>query len=793
LRYLLIVGAFFLNLNAATAQAVEQWGVFEVELQGPSDGNPFLDVSLSAEFRQGEAVFTPEGFYDGDSIYRIRFMPNAQGTWTYTTKSNAPALDGKTGSFECTAPSEGNHGPVGVADTFHFAYADGTHHFSVGTTCYAWTHQTEELQEQTLKTLAASPFNKLRMCVFPKSYSYNKNEPPTYPFPRNADGENDFTRFNPENFQHFEKRLKQVQDLGIETDVILFHPYDRWGYQSLDRKTADRYLRYIIARIAAYRGVWWSMANEYDFMESFTMDDWDHYFQVVQQYDPYGRLRGIHNAGTWYDHNKPWVTHLSIQTSNFADAREFREQYRKPVVYDECKYEGNVRQGWGNISAQRMVYNFWAGTVAGCYVGHGETYQHPEDILWWSKGGVLHGESPSRITFMKDFITGLPWTEMEPDFDLSPGNPVLAQPGERYLLFFAENGETTLDLPGDRPYKVDGIDTWNMKIEPIGTAMPGGYTIAPPAPNYALLITPYGENEALRPEAYATASVTEGYAPLTVAFEGPADVTCAWDFGDGTSGTGNAPEHTYTTHGQYTVNLLVTDADGGQARTALQLLALPAAPDNLASAVAWPGLSEGLAFSWRNRTGDKLVGKDGSTYTAKGAMQLGEGSFVAPDSGARIIEAVEANNQFALSALVTPESLDQNGPARIATFSLDHNSRNFTLGQEKDKLVLRLRTSENSGNATDPTVTLCRLEAGTPVHVTVSYFPGYLACFVNGEPAKTTTDLQGDLVLWDESHQLGFGDENVGGRAWKGTLDAVAIYGRYVGADEAAKIFELVP
>jgi hypothetical protein len=36
------------------------------------------------------------------------------------------------------------------------------------TTCYAWIHQPEELQRQTLETLAASPFNKIRFCVFPK-------------------------------------------------------------------------------------------------------------------------------------------------------------------------------------------------------------------------------------------------------------------------------------------------------------------------------------------------------------------------------------------------------------------------------------------------------------------------------------------------------------------------------------------------------------------------------------------------------------------------------------------------
>ena len=42
--------------------------------------------------------------------------------------------------------------------------------------------------------------------------------------------------------------------------------------------------------------------------------------------------------------------------------------------------------------------------MSGCYVGHGETYKHPQDILWWAKGGVLHGQSPRRIQWLKEFM-----------------------------------------------------------------------------------------------------------------------------------------------------------------------------------------------------------------------------------------------------------------------------------------------------------------------------------------------------------------------------------------------------
>ncbi len=467
---------------------IERWGIFELAFEGPEEGNPFLDVELSARFKQGDRVLAPDGFYDGGG-YRVRFMPDTPGEWTYRTRSNRRELDGRTGRFTCVQPSPGNHGPVRVRNTHYFAYADGTPYFQVGTTCYAWTHQGEELEAQTLATLKKSPFNKMRMCVFPKSYVYNRNEPRYYPF-KGSRKKQDCTRFNPEYFRHFEQRVGQLRDLGIEADLILFHPYDRWGYKRMDRETDDRYLRYVVARLAAYRNVWWSMANEFDFMKRKKLSDWDRFFQIVVKHDPYGHLRSIHNGRRWYDHSKPWVTHASVQSSNFGRARELRKKYRKPIVFDECKYEGDIPQGWGNISAADLVRHFWMGTMAGCYVGHGETYKHPKEILWWSKGGVLHGRSPARIAFLRKIMEEVSFEDMTP-LELSAGHYVLSDPGKRYFIYCTRPGPATLRLPGDRPYRVDAIDTWHMTTRALQNAAPGPFTMTAPGADYLIRLSVY--------------------------------------------------------------------------------------------------------------------------------------------------------------------------------------------------------------------------------------------------------------------------------------------------------------
>ena len=467
----------------AAAHSVERWRVYEVTLAGPAAGNPFVDVRLQAAFHFRNRIVTVDGFYDGNSTYRIRFMPDEIGEWNYETSSNAPELNGKRGSFAATAPSAANHGPARVRYTTHFAYEDGTPYIPIGTTAYAWIHQGDELEKQTLETLRSSPFNKIRMCILPKDYLYNKNEPVYYPFERSAGGTNDYTRFVPQFWAHLERRILDLQALGIEADLILFHPYDRWGYNNMPADANDLYLRYVVARLAAYRNVWWSMANEWDFVRTKNVGDWDRFFRIVQESDPYAHLRSIHQGNQMYDHAKPWITHVSWQGSDMAKIREFVQQYRKPVIDDECQYEGTIPSNWGNISAQELVRRFWMGTVGGGYVGHGETYLDPNDILWWSKGGKLKGQSPARIAFLRKILEAAP----PEGLNSIPGQTAGAgQPGQYYLFYFDSHqpAESDFNLAPGTKYRADIIDPWEMTITPVPGTFEGRFTLKLPGKPY---------------------------------------------------------------------------------------------------------------------------------------------------------------------------------------------------------------------------------------------------------------------------------------------------------------------
>lgn len=498
-KNILFAVLFLCSFSAYSQVKIEKWKIFELTLKEQTDSNPFTDVKVTGRFINDNDTISVQGFYDGNDIYKIRFMPHKEGEWLYLTTSNIKKLDKKKGSFICTPAQKDNHGPVVVKDTFYFAYADGTPHSSFGTTCYGWVHQGDSLADATIKTLSKGYFNKMRMCIFPKSYDWNHNEPKFYPFEGTPPKDWNFTRLNPAFFRNIEKRIKQLDSLGIQADLIVFHPYDRWGFSTLDRTTEDMYIDYIIARFAAYKNVWWSMANEYDFMKGKTLSDWDYYIEQFAGKDKYHHMISIHNGSRFYDHTNPLITHASIQSEDTYRAKEYRIRYKKPVVFDECRYEGNIPWSWGNLTAKTMTEKFWRGFINGGYVGHGETYvtENPikdpkvsTDILWWSKGGDLKGESPDRIKFLRKIIESAP-PRLKPIPLFASWMPFAAIGIERefYLAYFndAQPGSTIINLPEDSLYTVDIIDTWNMTITPIEKKFSGYSLIELPSKPYIAL------------------------------------------------------------------------------------------------------------------------------------------------------------------------------------------------------------------------------------------------------------------------------------------------------------------
>lgn len=482
---------FLFPTSASTQEKVEQWARFEVTLTGTSTGNPFADVDLRATFVNGKESISVVGFYAGNGQYKIRFMPQIPGEWSYTTRSNMKSLNGQTGWFECIPAAGVNHGMVGVRNIWDFGYADGTPYYPFGTTMYAFIHPDMKREEQTLNTLAESPFNKIRICVFPKTYDNNNGEPRYYPFQtiqtatldtvnNNKVAVWDFTRFDTDFFIHLERRIDDLNRLGIQCDLILFHPYDEgyFGFDRMSRENDLNYVRYVVARLSSFRNIWWSLANEWDFLKAKSMDDWNAILATVAKSDPYGHLLSNHNGKIYFDYHNPLITHCSIQNESacedFGRAGLIKDSYRKPIVFDELCYEGNYPYRWGNLSGQEMVHRFWQAIIVGAYATHGEVFTSDDHIAWTEKGAVLRGTSTSRIGFLRHLIERTGSLKIIDNWRYP--NIAKSEKGQVVIYFGQDKPkEWTFMIPNRTGWvdgtkvKVEVLDTWNMTTTDVNT------------------------------------------------------------------------------------------------------------------------------------------------------------------------------------------------------------------------------------------------------------------------------------------------------------------------------------
>ncbi|WP_026874723.1 DUF4038 domain-containing protein [Jiangella gansuensis] len=460
----------------------ERYRPIELSFEGdaviPADRTP-LTVRFTHE-TAGEVVVP--GFWDGEQIYRVRFAPEAVGTWTWRSESSeGRSLAGSEGTFDVVAGPD--HGPVRVASRFHFAHADGTPFRPVGTTAYNWLHQDEPLFSQTVDAVADAGFNKLRFMVFPQAGGYIEHTPELFPFER-PDGRWDVTRPVIPFFRRLDAAVGSLGKRGVQADVLIFNAYDR-GYFGLNELTEDEdevYLRYLVARLSAYPHVWWSLCNEFDQLQR-PAQRWDRAGSRLAELDPHAHLRSIHNWVELYDNNQPWVTHASLQngsaTTDFGRANLYRDVYGKPVVLDEIKYEGDIPERWGHLTARQLVHQFWITTVSGCYASHGESFVTESGSLHMVEGGPFRGESPARLRFLREILEDLTVPGLDPIDKWDDPAHVAGVSRRQYVQYLGESAPPAwafrlpVSFPSERPevgdvFEVDVIDTWNMTVTPAG-------------------------------------------------------------------------------------------------------------------------------------------------------------------------------------------------------------------------------------------------------------------------------------------------------------------------------------
>ncbi len=185
---------------------------------------------------------------------------------------------------------------------------------------------------------------------------------------------------------------------------------------------------------------------------------------------------------------------------------------------------------------------------------------------------------------------------------------------------------------------------------------------------------------------------------------------------------------------------------------------------------------------------DMRIDKPQAIVFRPGKLNLASPVTIASDGPAsRLILTLKQSQALTVEAWLTPQSVQQSGPARIVSLSLDTSQRNFTLGQEKGRLDFRLRTTARDSNGIPSTSSPKDVVATKLTHVTCTRNrQGVIQLFIDGQ-LLVTSQVEGTFDNWCEDCRLVIGNEVTGDRPWLGELYLVAIYSRALEPSEVAQ------
>jgi len=210
----------------------------------------------------------------------------------------------------------------------------------------------------------------------------------------------------------------------------------------------------------------------------------------------------------------------------------------------------------------------------------------------------------------------------------------------------------------------------------------------------------------------------------------------------------------------------------------------------------WPSRRDGLVFVWETGDAANLVfapelNADRAFNLQAGglarldghfAMALDGGSFVLdPQEAMHLLAAIKQSNQLTLQAVVHPATAPPVGDnSSIIAWAGGKRGYNFRLVQRGGVLVVELRTAHKGSKKE---LELFEIPVDRPSHVVVTYTPGRLVAYLDGEKRVESSDLVGDFFHWREG-PLVFGADAKGGGDWAGGLEGVAIYDRVLEPEE---------
>lgn len=515
--------------SKAAAATVPQWSVHELTLAATRGyDNPYKEADVSATFTgPGGVKQTVRGFWDGGNAFKIRFTPTKRGTWSYVTASDDPGLNAKSGSFACTAPAKNARGFLrrDRANPYHFVFDDGARYFMFGTTYYGVMPNAlagDKWKEAVVNSRAYG-MNKVRMSAYPN----RRSELDSTTRASSEIADDGYERPVIKHWQKLDDVVRFMAERDVLADLILF---SRGGTNTGSEEQHQRYLRYVVARYAAYPNVMWCLINEWNYANK-PIAYWNMLGELTRKEDPYHNEDGLIRATSIHQQtrhdfqffDRDWMSHAIVQLgvrnqgATFRDGNEwdannsvaegrtlqngdewgnlsivFNWGHNMPVVNDEYGYIGEPEDRsvpkdadgkFIRFTREKHRHTMWGIYAAAGYAAAGDKNRYEDGRPYMN---VTWHDTPeyTDIKHLIDFYTtkGIEYWKLAPNnATVKEGKRVYVanEPGRQYVVYAAQGGRFTLGLP-DGDYLARRFDPRTGADVPLEAVKGGTHTFTMP-------------------------------------------------------------------------------------------------------------------------------------------------------------------------------------------------------------------------------------------------------------------------------------------------------------------------
>jgi len=313
----------------------EQWIAVELTFNGSESVKSsdrwklIMDVVFTHK-ESGETLTIP-AFWDGGTVFKVRFAPTKCGVWEYkTTCEGDGELNGKTGSVGANAYKGDlemyKHGFVTTNDSKYFVYADGTPFFYLGDT--HWTLFTEEYDESGDKAGSIQTNSHFKYIVdkrVEQGFTAYQSQPIGAGFSLEL---GKISNRSVLAFQNADKYFAYIAQKGLlHANAQFFFTSDMTDKLASNTEYLELISRYWVARYSAYP-VMWTLAQECD----------DDFFHDMENYN---------DKPTWKTENNPWV--------KVAEFLHKYDAYKHPLSAHQESMENTSVTGAGTIAENKGI------------------------------------------------------------------------------------------------------------------------------------------------------------------------------------------------------------------------------------------------------------------------------------------------------------------------------------------------------------------------------------------------------------------------------------------------------